>query len=699
MLPAIRSDYNGFLKDDRVNRVIMKFFMWCLLLSSLMAPNISAMTLKGKIVNERGAGIGQVRISSQTLIVNSSKTGDFELDSGADDLVRLSISKTGYYSVVHTFSKTDFTAQLGKGELNVPRITLVEKHVGRTLFAFAGDVMMGRRYSKPYFNNKVLINQGNKTADTRELVKYMQPYLQLADYAVVNLETQIAKNEPTERARKSVTFYSPPETLEALSWAGVDYVTLGNNHTFDYLDSGLESTLKYLNNSELAFSGAGVNQKTALQPHKATLSKHHYDLLGYVGWEGSARPSQIAQKDKGGAAWGSMKNITQAVSKSVAKGHSPIVQYHGSLEYSDEPTGVTEQRLKAAIDAGAVLAIAHHPHVTQGLELYKGKLIAYSMGNFIFDQYFYSTPHSFVLYVWMDGENFHRAEVIPIYLKGYQPTPAIGVDRRNTLKRLDVLSQQRQLKLSVSGGHGVISSKPPAKPVLETTMTINSENRTIAPLHSVPWNAAIKQVKLRDHQPYRLGVSLTNGGDFENWDNFSNAERGWAINQDDHQVKTQDNNKRLAIKIAEDSTWFGMQNFRRVYQADAPSSLRVKLQSKQPFTLKVYWQGRKTRQSFFDALESAEKHLVGQFDYTGGDWQEVTMDFNSPRIGYRSYRLMMEISGTTQTVLLDDIDLIEWQTAFTEQSFPPRINVRAQQAAFIGFKQALKGNVQLTLEK
>jgi poly-gamma-glutamate capsule biosynthesis protein CapA/YwtB (metallophosphatase superfamily) len=677
----------------------MKILTCCLFLTGLFVSNTTAMVLKGKIVNERGAIIEQVRVSSDGLVVNSSQTGDFELDTATADWVTLSISKNGYYSSVHTFSRTDFTAQQSESVYTLPRITLVKKHTGRTLFAFAGDAMMGRRYSEPYFNNKVLIRADSKVADTRELVRYMQPYLQLADYAVINLETQIAEDEPEERARKSVTFYSPPETLQALSWAGVDYVTLGNNHTFDYLDSGLESTLKYLNNSELAYSGAGVNQKAALQPHHVTLSEHHYDMLGYVGWEGSARPSQIARKDKGGAAWGSMENIVQSVSKSVAQGRSPIVQYHGSLEYTDEPTGVTEQRLKAAIDSGAVMAIAHHPHVTQGLELYKGKLIAYSMGNFIFDQFFYSTPHSFVLYVWMDGADFHRAEVIPIYLKGYQPTPAMGIDRTHTLKRLDVLSQQRQVKLSMSGGHGVISKDMLSKQTRKNIVSIKGENRKVIALHSVPWDAAIKQVKVDNNQPYRFGLSLTNGGDFENWDNFSSAERGWLVSHNDHQIITQDSNKRLALKVADQPILFGMQNFRRVYQADTASSVRMKLQSEQPFTLKVYWQGRKTRQSFFEALKSDEMHLVGQYDYAGGDWQEVTMDFNSPRIGYRSYRLMMEISAGSRTVLLDDVDLIEWQTSFTDQLYPPRMNVGALQASFIGFKDALKGDVQFTLEK
>jgi len=132
---------------------------------------------------------------------------------------------------------------------------------------------------------------------------------------------------------------------------------------------------------------------------------------------------------------------------------------------------------------------------------------------------------------------------------------------------------------------------------------------------------------------------------------------------------------------------------------DNPSSLSVKFKSAKPFTLNVYWQGRKTRQKFFDALESAKKHLVGTYHYTPQGWQDVVVDFNSPRIGYRSYRVLVEMVGEAESIMLDDVALIEWQTAYTQESIPPRMNSMAEQASFIGFEQEVNGEVKLKLQQ
>jgi poly-gamma-glutamate capsule biosynthesis protein CapA/YwtB (metallophosphatase superfamily) len=679
-----------------MKKIFLVIFMSIGLLTTL---HIKAKELTGKLINEQGEGIANAQVSLRSFTTWTDNKGQFKLE-GQDELIfSLVISKDGFYSVVQTFSSAELDNTAAFHELSIGTITLVAKFQHRTMFAFGGDVMLGRRFSQPYFGNDVLISPNSIEHDIKTIVSQMKPYLQLADYAVLNLESQIAASKPDQRAPKSVTFYSPPETLAALSWAGVDYVTLGNNHTFDYVDSGLQSTLDFLVKSRLGYSGAGVNESAALAPHIAELANSKYAMLGYVGWEGSATPSQTAAKNKGGAAHGSMSNILKSVADGVAKGYHPIVQYHGSMEYSDEPTGVTEQRLKSAIDAGAVMAIAHHPHVAQGFEVYKNKLIAYSMGNFIFDQFFYSTPHSFVLYVWMDGAKFHRAEVVPIYLQGYQPTPATAANRYTTLKRVNTLSKQRNLRLTRSGGHGVILpvSNEPVNRHIEIRKTL--DNKRVVSLFDLPWQAELNNISVPKDVPYRLGVSLTNGGDFETFSSFDSHERGWLVEADHYQVKNEDNNQVLELVAAEESTWFGMQNFRRVFKPDTPSSLRVKLKSAKPFTLNVYWQGRKTRQKFFDALNSAEKHLVGSYNYTPQAWQDVVVDFNSPRIGYRSYRVLVEIVGKADSIMLDDVALIEWQTAYTQEPIPPRMNSMAEQASYIGFEQAVNGEVKLNLQQ
>src|SRR5690606_20118948 len=120
--------------------------------------------------------------------------------------------------------------------------------------------------------------------------------------------------------------------------------------------------------------------------------------------------------------------------------------------------------MKLAIDAGAALIVSHHPHVSHGLELYKGRLIAYSLGNYLFDQYFPETQATYALKLWMDGDTLFRAEIIPIQILDYRPVPATGGMRQAALRRIIDLSAERGTAVGLVGGHGVImpAAQPPA---------------------------------------------------------------------------------------------------------------------------------------------------------------------------------------------------------------------------------------------
>ena len=208
-------------------------------------------------------------------------------------------------------------------------------------------------------------------------------------------------------------------------------------------------------------SGAGVGETTALAAHRARIGDAPFSFLGYVGWAGNFSPNQVAMgADKSGAAFGTLENIVATVRREARDGQLPIVQYHGSREYAEEPTLTTETRLKRAIDEGAVVAIAHHPHVVQGFEIYRDRLIAYSMGNFIFDQFHYATQYSYLVWVWLDEGRLHRAEVVPIHIQGYTPMPATDTVRQKVLRRTYALSARRGVTLGASGGHGVIRNAP-----------------------------------------------------------------------------------------------------------------------------------------------------------------------------------------------------------------------------------------------
>jgi len=668
------------------------FLLFIFTVNSFANDNVA---INGKVLTEQGKPLAGVEITVENKKVTTSHDGTFLLKAKVEDSYQITLSHPNYFASVQTFSHFEL-AQSSKNIGNISDITLVKKAKERVMLAFGGDVMMGRRFYKPYFGDEILIHPNNKAADSRAIVSHIKPYMSIADYAAVNLETQIADKKPAERAPKSVTFYSQPEILEALSWAGIDYVSLGNNHTYDYMDSGLHSTLKFLSQSQLAYSGAGINEQTALKAHQQKIKNNNFAMLGYVGWEGSANPTQTANNNHGGAAYGSMENMLSSVKKQVAKDNITIVQYHGSQEYANNPTGVTEQRLKSSLDAGAALAIAHHPHVTQGLELYDNKLIAYSMGNFIFDQNFSATQHSFILYVWLDGEKFHRAEIVPIYVKGYKPTPATGMHRYTVMKRLKTLSKIRNTYIGQSGGHGVITSN---KALVEGEHIDNQEtklsfgsNERVASLYELPWQAPITQIILPNNEVrYRLGINLINDSNFETFNLFDSPERGWLFDRESTSINdfgaSGEHSLAIQLKSTQDNI-FGMQSFRRVYKASSAMTLKAKFKAEGAVKVNFYWQGRKTRQKLFDAFANGKKHLIGTIDLTASNqWQNVEIEFNSPRIGYKSYRVIAQAvldNGEAVTLNIDDFSLIEWQTAYSKQVQPNRFNSESAQASYLG---------------
>ena len=698
---------------------MQKFITITILITALCFQlNVHAnqmVNITGRLLDESKLPLSNVTISLNDKSVTSDKQGQFNIPTVTKDIYQLNFVKKGYFKNIQTFSHYElFVQKKEKANAVIADLTLVSKKTKRVMLAFGGDVMMDRRYYKPYFGDSILIHPETRLSDSKAIVENIKPYMSIADYAAVNLETQIADKTPGERAPKSVTFYSRPEILDALVWAGVDYVSLGNNHTYDYLEPGMASTLAFLQQSSLGFSGAGMNAKQALKAHRDTIKNTEFSMLGYVGWEGRSEPSQTANHQHGGAAYGSLANILSSVKKEVSQDRVTIVQYHGSQEYANSPTGVTEQRLKSALDNGAALAIAHHPHVTQGLELYDNKLIAYSMGNFIFDQNFSATKHSFILYVWLDEGIFHRAEIVPLYVKGYKPTPATGSNRYTVMKRLTELSKVRNTLITQSGGHGVIRAKIPSVTVksLDNTPTKTNDDTStfvkhelafskgskITSLYHLPWHQQLTEVFIEDEQiKYRLGKNLVNGSDFESYSTFDSPERGLFFDRSVMSLNNYGASGDTSIALAlndQQATAFGVKSFWRVYSASRPVTITANYQSKQNVKLHYYWQGRKKRQKLFDAFENSPKNLIKTVELAGSDtWQNVEVDYNSPRIGYKSYRILVEAEladGSTTQLDIDDFAVIEWYSAFTDNPVPPFFSLDSRQPAYLGLSKASK---------
>ncbi|MBY8852110.1 CapA family protein, partial [Saccharothrix sp. MB29] len=143
----------------------------------------------------------------------------------------------------------------------------------------------------------------------------------------------------------------------------------------------------------------------------------------------------MARRGHGGAArWDDETSPAQA--ERLAKS-SPLVmvQVHAGFQFQEAASDNIRDIARKAVDAGADVVVAHHPHVLQGLEWYKGKLIAYSLGNFVFEQNFLATfASAFLRTVW-EGDTLLEARLYPLELVDYKPVPVTDSAAERVLAR------------------------------------------------------------------------------------------------------------------------------------------------------------------------------------------------------------------------------------------------------------------------
>ena len=650
----------------------MKFRWLPAALALFCTPLLQAdpVTITGSVFDESGAPLAGVAVDVNGTVVRSDPDGIFEARAENAELYTVRFHGERHFPAVHSFSPLDLEWRREGTASRLPPVTLVTRSEGRVMLTFGGDAMMGRRFSDPYPGDPVLIRPDHRAEDTRALLQHMKPYLELADFTAINLETQVMARQPEQEAPKSYVFFTPPEAVAAFRDAGVDYVTLGNNHSNDYLESGVRSTLAALEAAGVPFSGAGMNAADALAPYRATIDGQGWSFLGYVGWAGNFSPNQVADgPDKSGAALGTPDNLRSTVVPEAEAGYLPVVQYHGSREYTDEPTLVTETRLKGALDDGAVLAIAHHPHVVQGFELYDGKLIAYSMGNFIFDQFHYATRFSYIVHLWMDDGRFHRAEVVPIHIQGYTPMPATDTVRRTVLMRAATLSARRGVAFGVSGGHGVIVHDGRAVADTGSGTLALSGPAGLVPLHDRPWNRPVTRIETADGQRVRLGRNLLPMGHLENHFLNGSPDRSWIEDGSQSVVRTAAGEQVMRLETAAGGApgTAGMRTFEYTFEPGTPTTFAVRARVDAPATVTAYqqWRGRNDRKRF-EALANNRLRPIGRHELSPGGWRDLRFDFDAPRVSAISYRVVLRVEPADATrdhvAEFDDFTLVQWST-------------------------------------
>jgi poly-gamma-glutamate capsule biosynthesis protein CapA/YwtB (metallophosphatase superfamily) len=242
----------------------------------------------------------------------------------------------------------------------------------QVLLAFVGDILLGEQVGR------LLVRNGFDYPYT-----YVSSILQRADIAAGNLETAVIAERP-KPGLKTYEFQSDPAALPALAKAGIDIVNLANNHTMDFGEAGLRETMEHLDQAGIRHVGAGENITAAYDSVSLISGDIRVAFLGFtrviptVAWRAGENKVGVAETYN-------LEKPLQAIVAASEEADLVVVLVHWGIEGEQQPDPVKQVELAHRyIDAGADLVIGSHPHVLQGFEYYKGRWIAYSMGNFIF---------------------------------------------------------------------------------------------------------------------------------------------------------------------------------------------------------------------------------------------------------------------------------------------------------------------------
>lgn len=279
-----------------------------------------------------------------------------------------------------------------------------------------GDIMMDRGVKRSI--------DANFDGDFSVLFANTQ-YLRNADIAFGNLEGPIAESGRNVGSRFS--FRMKPVVAGTLGDAGFDVVSFANNHVGDWDRAAFDETMLQLKEAQIQYAGAGTTYADATTPRVVDVRGTKVGFLAAT----DVGPNWLAATEtKPGILLASDPKLPEIIATAKTQVDVLVMSFHFGNEYS--PANTRQQKLAyASIDAGADIVVGHHPHVMQKVEEYNGKLIYYSLGNYIFDQYFSEhTMRGMVATVSIDPETkaiTHTEQVSPVS-RQFVPQPLIPFD-------------------------------------------------------------------------------------------------------------------------------------------------------------------------------------------------------------------------------------------------------------------------------
>jgi poly-gamma-glutamate synthesis protein (capsule biosynthesis protein) len=246
-----------------------------------------------------------------------------------------------------------------------------------------------------------------------------------ADLTIVNLECAITASEQEwSGAFKAFYFGASPEAAESLAHAGVDLVSLANNHSLDYDIQGLKDTFHYLQKKNIKYAGAGNNIDEALTPAILECKGLKFGMAAFC----DHQPDFAATSNRPGMAYLDLNNEKEALVQIASalekmkqqKIDYPILSLHWGPNMVHRPSKQFVRIAHAVIDMGYKMLFGHSAHVFQGIEIYRGCPIFYAAGDLVDDYYVdpeFRNDHQLLFELELLGTSIKKIFLYPVFIE------------------------------------------------------------------------------------------------------------------------------------------------------------------------------------------------------------------------------------------------------------------------------------------
>ena len=294
----------------------------------------------------------------------------------------------------------------------------------RTVIA-TGDIILARSVNFQILQNK----------------DFHWPYVntyqltQGADITFANLESPEIENCPV--MNEGMVFCGDYRNIEGLRFAGIDVVSLANNHAGNYGEEGVKETIGHLKTAGIDVTGTAFSN--------LVIKDIRGIRFGFLGFNDIT-------KNQPGISNIEEEKIKIEIGEAKLQADIVIVTFHWGIEYREQPDERQKNLGHLAIDAGADLVIGNHPHWIQPVEIYKDKLITYAHGNFVFDQEWSLKTKQGVVGKYTFHDNLLvDVEFFPVLVENYgQPYVLEGDAKKKIVESMRFESEKLHTKTSQS---------------------------------------------------------------------------------------------------------------------------------------------------------------------------------------------------------------------------------------------------------